>query len=190
MLDTALAALVGWRADASTAATARRMAVNMSARQAQQADMPALVRAALDRHGLQPSDLVLELTESVLIEAGSSTLRQLTQLRESGVGIAINDFGSGHCQPEPARDPARRRDQDRPVVHQGLPDDTINAKIVRAVAGLAEDLGLVCIFAGIDSREQLAGFPRGVLVQGAALGRETVTPIDDQPRRRGLRPAA
>ena len=57
--------------------------------------MPALVRAALARHGLLPLDLVLELTESVLIEAGSSTLRQLTQLRESGVGIVIDDFGTG-----------------------------------------------------------------------------------------------
>ena len=174
----------------TAAATAAKMAVNMSARQAQQADMPALVRAALERHCLQPSDLVLELTESVLIEAGSSTLRQLTQLRSSGVSIAINDFGTGHSTlSQLAILPVDAIKIDRSFT-KGLPEDTINAKIVRAVAGLAEDLGLVCIFAGIDSREQLAGFPHGVLVQGAALGRETTAPLDDQPRRRGVRPAA
>jgi EAL domain-containing protein (putative c-di-GMP-specific phosphodiesterase class I) len=189
VLDTALAALVGWRAH-DRAGTRAKMAVNMSARQAQQADMPALVRAALERHCLQPSDLVLELTESVLIEAGSSTLRQLTQLRSSGVSIAINDFGTGHSTlSQLAILPVDAIKIDRSFT-KGLPEDTINAKIVRAVAGLAEDLGLVCIFAGIDSREQLAGFPHGVLVQGAALGRETTAPLDDQPRRRGVRPAA
>ena len=189
VLDMALAALAGWRAQ-DRGSNRARMAVNMSARQAQQADMPALVRAALERHRLQPSDLVLELTESVLIEAGSSTLRQLTQLRESGVGIAINDFGTGHSTlSQLAILPVDAIKIDRSFT-KGLPENTINAKIVRAVAGLAEDLGLLCIFAGIDSREQLADFPRGVLVQGSALGRETTTPVDDQPRRRGLRPAA
>lgn len=73
------------------------MAVNLSARQAQHADMPRVVQTALARHHLEPSDLILELTESVLLESGSSTLRHLTELRESGVGIAIDDFGTGYA---------------------------------------------------------------------------------------------
>jgi EAL domain-containing protein (putative c-di-GMP-specific phosphodiesterase class I) len=157
----ALAALVRWRAE-HPGGNPARMAVTMSARQAQQADMPALVRAALDRHGLQPADLALELTESVLIEAGSSTLRQLTQLRESGVSVAINDFGTGTAGlSHLAILPVDAIKIDRSFV-EGLPDDSINAKIVRALAGLAVDLGLACVFAGIDKDEQLAGLPRGV----------------------------
>jgi EAL domain-containing protein (putative c-di-GMP-specific phosphodiesterase class I) len=189
VLDTALAALAVWRTEHRSSKPAR-MAVNMSARQAQQADMPSQVRAVLERHCLQPSDLVLELTESVLIEAGSSTLRQLTQLREAGVSIAIDDFGAGDASLNHlAILPVDAIKIDRSFT-QGLPNDTTNAKIVRAIAGLADDLGLRCIFSGIDSREQLAGFPQGVLVQGSALGREASTPLDDQPRRRHARPAA
>jgi diguanylate cyclase (GGDEF)-like protein len=177
VLDMALAALVRWRAE-HPGGNPARMAVTMSARQAQQADMPALVRAALDRHGLQPADLALELTESVLIEAGSSTLRQLTQLRESGVSVAINDFGTGTAGlSHLAILPVDAIKIDRSFV-EGLPDDSINAKIVRALAGLAVDLGLACVFAGIDKDEQLAGLPRGVFGQGLVFGRAASTPLD------------
>ena len=181
VLDIALNALVDWRAEHPEHGTTTRMGVNFSARQAQQADMPALVWAALDRHGLQPSDLVLELTELVLIEAGSSTLRQLTELRASGVGIAINDFGTGHSTlSQLAILPVDAIKIDRSLA-EGLPDDNTSAKIVRAVAGLAADLGLACIFAGIDRNEQLAVLPTGVLAQGAVLGCSSTTPIDDRP---------
>ena len=112
VLDIALNALVDWRAEHPERGTTT-MGVNFSARQAQQADMPALVWAALDRHGLRPSDLVLELTELVLIEAGSSTLRQLTELRASGVGDRHQRLRHWTFNPEPARNPARRRNQDR-----------------------------------------------------------------------------
>jgi EAL domain-containing protein (putative c-di-GMP-specific phosphodiesterase class I) len=189
VLDMALAALAGWRAGHPQAPRVR-MGVNLSARQAQQADMPALVRAALDRHGLLPLDLVLELTESVLIEAGSSTLRQLTQLRESGVGIVIDDFGTGTAGlSHLVLLPIDAIKIDRSFV-EGLPDNTVNAKIVRAVAGLAADLGLGCVFAGIDTDEQLAGLPKGVLAQGVVLGPSAARPLDDHYRRRSVRPAA
>ena len=181
VLDIALNALVDWRAEHPEHGTTTTMGVNFSARQAQQADMPALVWAALDRHGLQPSDLVLELTELVLIEAGSSTLRQLTELRASGVGIAINDFGTGHSTlSQLATLPVDAVKIDRSLA-EGLPDDNTSAKIVRAVAGLAADLGLACIFAGIDRNEQLAVLPTGVLAYGAVLGCSSTTPIDNRP---------
>jgi diguanylate cyclase (GGDEF)-like protein len=182
VLDMALSALVGWRAE-HPEGPSPRIGVNMSARQAQQADMPAVVRTAVDRHGLRPSDLVLELTESVLIEAGSSTLRQLNQLRESGVSIAIDDFGTGNTSlSHLALLPVDAIKVDRTFVH-GLPGNTVNGKIVRAVAGLAADLGLVCIFDGIDSDEQLAGLPKGVLAQGAVFGASAARPLDRRPRR-------
>ena len=178
VLDIALEGLVGWQSE-HPGAHRVRMSVTMSARQAQQADMPAVVRSVLDRHGLNPSDLVLELTESVLIEAGSSTLRQLTQLRDSGVGIAIDDFGTGHAGlSHLALLPIDAIKIDRSFV-EGLPGDTVNAKIVRAMAGLAADLGLTCLFAGIDRDEQLACLPPGVFAQGSVLGRMSTRPLNE-----------
>jgi chemotaxis family two-component system sensor kinase Cph1 len=189
VLDTALAALARWRSEHPGDHPAK-IAVNLSARQAQQADMPALVRATLDRYELNCSDLALELTESVLIEAGSSTLRQLSHLRESGVGIAINDFGAGNASlSQLAILPIDAIKLDRTFV-QGLPDDTVNRKIVHAIAGLAVDLGLRCIFTGIDEPEQLTGLPRGVLAQGIVLGRSATTPRDDRPRGQPATPDA
>ena len=96
VLDAALETLVQWHAD-HPGETPATMAVNVSARQAQQGDLPTLVSQALGRHGLCPSDLTLELTESIMLEAGSSTLRQLTELHDSGVGISIDDFGTGYA---------------------------------------------------------------------------------------------
>jgi len=57
-------------------------------------------------------------------------------------------------------------------------------KIVRALAGLAEDLGIGCIFSGIDSAAQLAALPAGVMAQGAWMGGWASTPCDFQPARR------
>ncbi len=177
VLDIALSGLLEWRAG-HPEDTTTTIGVTFSARQAQQADLPAFVRRCLDRHGLRPSDLALELTESVLIEAGSSTLRQLAELRDAGTGIAINHFGSGYATlNQLAVLPVDAIKIDRSLA-AGLPDDTTSLKIARAVAGLAADLGLACIFAGIDRAEQLAVLPAGVLIQGAALGPLSNTPLD------------
>jgi len=182
VLEMALTALVGWRTKHPSSPA--QIAVTLSARQAQQADLPAAISSALDRHGLKPADLVLELTESVMIEAGSSVLRQLTQLRESGVTLAINDFGSDYASlsqlvllPVDAIKVA-------PALVSGLPDDATSVKIVRALAGLAEDLGLGCIFSGIDNAEQLAALPAGVMAQGVWLGGCASNPCEFLPARR------
>ncbi|MEP6562045.1 MAG: EAL domain-containing protein, partial [Nakamurella sp.] len=190
VLEAALEALAHRRAT-YPADEPVRMAFALSARQAQQSDMPALVHAALKRHGLRPTDLALQLTESVLIEAGSSTLRQLAELRADGVGIARADFGAGTASlSRLASLPIDAIKVDRSFM-AGVPDDAINTKIVRAIAGLAEDLGLSCIFAGIDSKEQLAALPKGVLAQGRHLGESAATPRDDRPRPgKPLEPAA
>ena len=184
VLDAALAALVGWRAEHPD--DPGRVAVKLSARQAQQADMPAVVRQLLDRHALRPPDLTLELTESVMIEAGSSTIRQLAELRASGVTIAINDFGAGSASlGQLAVLPVDAIKVDRSLT-EGLPQDPTSAKIVRALAGLAVELGLICIFSGIDRAEQLAALPSGVYAQGAVLGGLASTPRDDRPGARRI----
>jgi predicted signal transduction protein with EAL and GGDEF domain len=175
VLNVSLDELVRWRAGQVTGSPAT-MAVNLSARQVQRADMPSLVRSLLRAHGLHPGDLTLELTESVLLEAGSSTLRQLTELRESGVRIAIDDFGTGYASLRYlATLPVTDVKVDQSFT-AGLPHDATSAKIVRSVAALAADLKLGCVVEGIETEAQLAALPVGVLGQGYLLGRPAALP--------------
>jgi EAL domain-containing protein (putative c-di-GMP-specific phosphodiesterase class I) len=188
VLNTAMEGLVRWRGT-HTALPAATMAVNFSARQAQQVDMPALVREALTRHDLQPADLTLELTESVLLEAGSSTLHQLTELHTAGVAISIDDFGTGYASLHYLTTlPVSSLKVDKSFT-SGLLQDPNSATIVRAVAALAAEMGLGCIIEGIETEHQLAALPPGTLGQGYLLGRPTAEPQDEWLRPPALRSA-
>ena len=180
VLNAALDGLSLWRKRHPDARPAV-VHVNLSARQAQQADMPAVVRNALVRHGLEPADLILELTESILLQAGSSAIRQLTELHRAGVGIAIDDFGTGYASLRYlAILPISVVKVDRTFTAAML-TDTTSATIVRAIAALSAEMGLSCIVEGIESTEQLAALPAGMHGQGYLLGRPAAVPSNDWP---------
>jgi predicted signal transduction protein with EAL and GGDEF domain len=179
VLDSSLAGLAHWRASHPAYRSVLIAVTFSSVALAQHADLPNVVWAALDRHGLRPSDLGLELTESALIQSGSSSLRQLTQLHASGVGIAINDFGTGYANLHHlATLPVDAIKVDASFT-AGLPHDATNAMIVHGIAGLAADMGLACIFAGIDTDEQLGALPPGVIGLGLRLGAPSTVPTYD-----------
>jgi diguanylate cyclase (GGDEF)-like protein len=175
VLDEALGSLVRWRA-AHAGAEPATMAVNLSARQAQRPTLSDEVRAALGKYGLAAADLVLELTESVLLESASSTLRQLTELHDAGVSISIDDFGTGYASLRYLTTlPVNSVKVDRSFT-AGMVTDRASASIVRAVAALAADLDLACIVEGIETLEQLIALPPGVQGQGFLLGRPHADP--------------
>ncbi len=91
VLDEAVAQAAAWR---RAGLPALRVAVNVSVRQFEQDDVPALVAASLRRHGLPPDCLELELTESLIAQA-VTTGAALQQLRGLGVRLALDDFGTG-----------------------------------------------------------------------------------------------
>ena len=140
--------------------------------------MPRVVRSALTQHNLEPSDLTLELTESVLLESGTSTLRQPTELRRSGVGIAIDDFGTGYASLRyMATLPVSSVKVDRSFTAT-LTTNPISASIVHAILNLAGDLGLDCVVEGLETWEQIQALHTAVLGQGFLLGRPTAEPHD------------
>ena len=185
VLDDALAMLVRWRtAHPPTSAkdVPVTVAVNLSPRQAQHVDMSAVVGAALDRHGLSPEDLVLELTESVLLESGSSMLRQLGELRDGGVGIAIDDFGTGFASLRYlATLPVSAVKIDRSFTAT-MTSDSTSSSIVRAIIALARDLQLGCVVEGIETTDQLDALPGSVQGQGFLLGPPAETPSNTWER--------
>ncbi len=88
----------GQRLQAERAATSVPIAVhvNFSARQLQLPRIVAEVEAALEQYGLEPENLVVEITESVMMQDTDGTIEKLEALHELGVRIAIDDFGTGY----------------------------------------------------------------------------------------------
>lgn len=134
----------------------RRMpvAVNVSALQFQQAQFVETVSRVLQSAGLPPELLELELTESILLRDADEALRRLQALAELGVCLSIDDFGTGYSSlAYLKRFPIQRLKIDRSFV-QGLPADTSDAGIVRAVAQMGRALGLQVIAEGVESEAQ------------------------------------
>lgn len=170
MLDSACRQLAAWR---RTSASMERftISVNISALQAQRPTLGDDVRRTLLMHGLEPADLVLELTESALLSASDAALDSLKGLRAAGVGIAIDDFGTGYASLRYlATLPVSILKVDRSFT-AGLPSDGTSVKIVNAVVGLADDLELDCVIEGVETIDQRAALPPGVLLQGWLTGR-------------------
>lgn len=134
-----------------------RMNVNVSGRQLQQggtlADMIAFV---METSGVDASNVVLEITESVLMEDADSTMSTLQALRDCGVELAIDDFGTGYSSLSYLKHfPVSTLKLDRSFVI-GLGDDSADAAIAGAITGLAHSLGISVTAEGVELREQMS----------------------------------
>ncbi len=189
MLDLACQQLADWRAEFAGLDRVT-MAVNVSGIQAQGGSLGDDVRRVLRRTGLVPSDLVLELTETALLQAAPATITGLQVMRDEGVGIAIDDFGTGYASLRYlATLPVSTLKIDKSFT-AGLPDNKVSTKIVFAVAGLAADLDMRCVVEGVETEAQRAALPDGVYLQGWLTGRPQLPGSVDIPVLLGsVRPA-
>lgn len=148
VLETVCAELAGVNAPTGY------LTVNVSARQLSQSDFVSRVMGALDAWGVDANQLALELTESVLVEASTSSHRQLAELRDAGLRIGIDDFGTGYATLRAVRDlPVTFLKIDRSFV-AGLTTDRDDLSIAKAVVGLADALSLDTVAEGVETREQ------------------------------------
>jgi diguanylate cyclase (GGDEF)-like protein/PAS domain S-box-containing protein len=139
------------------------VAVNLSARQLVDTGTLATVADALADTGLDPSRLVLEVTESVLMGDVELSLMTLEGLKALGVRLAIDDFGTGYSSLSYLqRLPVDILKIDRAFVSGLVAEETSEAAIVRAVAGMGHALDLEVIAEGIETAQE------GLLVR--ALG--------------------
>ncbi|UQX87734.1 EAL domain-containing protein [Jatrophihabitans telluris] len=142
------------------------VSVNVSAAQAARHDLADTVASALTDSGLDERSLCIELTESALLEADESTLAQLNDLRARGIQISLDDFGTGYSSLTYLRTfPVSNIKVDRSFV-AGIGVRPGDLAIVRAVTGLARDLGIGCVAEGIETPRQLAE----VIALGAQYG--------------------
>jgi diguanylate cyclase (GGDEF)-like protein/PAS domain S-box-containing protein len=130
--------------------------VNLSARQLLQQDLVSIVRRAVERTGVNPDRLVLELTESMLVDESEQVEETLGALKEIGVQLALDDFGTGYSAlGYLKRFPFDIVKVDRSFVH-GLGRDEGDSAIVGAVLGMAKALGMQVVAEGIETKLQLS----------------------------------
>jgi len=131
-----------------------RVAINLSACELVENELPRRVEKALAAAGLEPSRLCLEITERSLMEDERQAERVLGALKEIGVTLALDDFGTGYSSLTYLRRfPVDRLKIDRSFV-EGLGRDRGDATIVRAVIELAERLGMEAVAEGVETAEQ------------------------------------
>jgi diguanylate cyclase (GGDEF)-like protein len=131
--------------------------VNVSARQLAEPGLADTVKEALAASGLPPERLVLEVTESVVLEDGDRSVAALQALRDIGVGVSLDDFGTGYCSLSYLRRlPIDSLKIDRSFV-RGLGHEADDDSIVTSVIDLARSLGVSVVAEGVETEEQLAG---------------------------------
>ncbi len=132
----------------------KQVSVNLSPRQFQRGKLVDTVQRALDNAGLPPERLTLEITESIIMRNPDEARKILTELREMGVRVAIDDFGSGYSSLAYLKlFPLDTLKIDRAFITP-LPDDSDSAAIVEAVVAMSRKLKLVVVAEGVETAEQ------------------------------------
>ena len=147
--------------------------MNVSVRHLQAGCLADDVARALAASGVPASRLMLEITESVLVDAEDRVERELVALREAGCVISIDDFGKGHSTlARLSRLPADVLKMDRDFVAH-IEDDPRTAAVVASVVELGRPHGLDLVAEGVETPGQLAALRRlGCrFLQGYLLGR-------------------
>ncbi len=151
LIDQALSQLVTWR----SLGIDIKMSVNLSARNLLDTELPQRVAEILDRHRLPPDRLIVEVTESAAMADPHRAVAVLTALRATGVGVSVDDFGTGNASIEyVAKLPATEIKIDRSFITDIVEDPRADA-IVRSTIDLARNLGLTVVAEGIETEAVL-----------------------------------
>jgi EAL domain-containing protein (putative c-di-GMP-specific phosphodiesterase class I) len=155
VLNTAVAEVAEWRARHPEAGRLG-LTVNVSGHQLARPEFLGEVQDAIERAGLEPGVLGLEITESVLMKDSSAPRSTLDALRALGVRVLLDDFGTGYSSLSRLRGfPVDAIKVDRSFV-DGLGAEDEDTAIVGAIVDIANSLGLSAIAEGVERPDQLA----------------------------------
>lgn len=166
MIEQACAEATRWPRELS-------IAVTVSATHLRGDDLVDCVAAALQRSGLAPDRLELELTESVLVDRADVALRTLERLHELGVRLALDDFGTGYSSLSHLwRFPFDRIKIDKSFT-LSIESDAKARRIIETVLQLGQSLGCEVLAEGVETETQLARLEdyNCETVQGFLFGR-------------------
>ncbi len=134
----------------------QRVAVNLSARQFRQQDLLIRILCILERAGLDPESLELELTETMIMDNTDEAIRILRSLKKLGVRIAIDDFGTGYSSlSQLKRLPIDVLKIDQSFIRD-LTEHPDNAAITSTIITMAHNLRLAVVAEGVETAAQLA----------------------------------
>nr|WP_294839460.1 EAL domain-containing protein [uncultured Methylotenera sp.] len=151
VLDEACSQAAYWRRNG---APKLRMGVNLFGAQFHVGNLVHEVISALERHGLPPDALELEITETIAPDNDDVVLNSLRQLRQHGVGIAMDDFGTGYASFSLLKTyPLTRIKIDQSFVH-GMLEHEQDASVIRATLDIARSFKLETIAEGIETERQ------------------------------------
>lgn len=152
VLETACGQIAAW----AQAGTPLRVAVNFSAQQFNQRNLPEKVRAALERTGAQAQWLDIEITESVAMTQPEQAREQINALVGLGCRVALDDFGTGYSSLAYLKTlPVSKLKIDKSFMDD-IPFDANDVTISRAIIALAHSLGLTLVAEGVETDAQLA----------------------------------
>src|SRR5690606_23679774 len=146
VVDAACAQLALWR---DQGIEPPRLALNVSMQQLKHPEFPGYVRQTLDKHGIDPRLLELELTESVFADETAGAA--LARLAELGVHLALDDFGTGYSSLNYLRQyPIDTVKIDRTFLEE-VPENTASATLVETIVVMAHALGKRVVAEGIET---------------------------------------
>ena len=179
VLETALEQAASWRPGIY-------LSVNVSGVQIRQPDFVERLISAVDRHHVDPATVVLEITETVLVDEGDRATETIRRLREEGFRFAVDDYGAGYCSlSHLQRHPVDLLKIDRASIEE-FGHDPLGNTLTRTILQMAGSLELLTVAEGIETSNQLRELRRfGCdLGQGYLLSRPLEA--DDLARRFGL----
>jgi EAL domain-containing protein (putative c-di-GMP-specific phosphodiesterase class I) len=152
VLDTACAQLNTWKQDPLTRDIV--LAVNVSAKQFQQANFVEQVKATMQRHEINAASLKLELTESMLVHNINDIITKMDALSMVGIHFSLDDFGTGYSSLQYLKTlPLNQLKIDQSFVRD-IVTDTSDRAIVCTIITMANSLGINVIAEGVEVVEQ------------------------------------
>lgn len=151
VVETGLEQLKAWKSELSKI----RISLNLSSLSLDHAELPRRIAKALERLGLPPHCLTLEITETAAIDNPQATYKVLSDLKALGVRIALDDFGNGYASLAYLRYlPIDQLKIDRSLI-QHVGSGSQDEKLVLAAIMMGKSLGLEVVAEGVESQQQM-----------------------------------
>lgn len=150
-LNEACRQLAQWRERGFTIPS---ISVNLSPTDFHNLKLPRYIEAILRSHGLPPSDLLIEITESVLMDSNPNTMRIINEIRSLGVHLSIDDFGTGYSSLAYLRNlPVNEIKLDQSFVHN-LGRDRSTRALTNAIMHIGDSMDLLVVAEGVEHSTQ------------------------------------
>lgn len=156
VLKRACSQFAQWQKELGAASNLRKIAVNVSSKQFNEATFVEKVLRAVSRNGIDPDQLELELTESIIIDNLDNVSEKMRLLRTHGIGISIDDFGTGYSSLSYLKKlPFSSLKIDRSFT-QDIQTNADDAELIRTIITIAHSFHLNVIAEGVETAEQYA----------------------------------